>query len=135
VEAVNVHHNTLLILGIGHERSPFIVTPSFGGRWRGILANDGANMEVGLNIESGGSATLALGDKTAERITEMQSEGVTFTGLSTGFINSPDAIRTRAKKLKIRMMPHEGKLVGRVLATNMQNAILPYVLTLNRIPE
>ena len=120
----------------GPSPSPFVVTPSFGGRWQGTLANDGAKMQVSLNIESSDSATLALGDKAAERIIGMQSEGTAFTGVSTGFIESPDAMRTQARILKIKLMPHEGKLVGRVLATsgdpNIENVMLPYVLTLNR---
>jgi hypothetical protein len=102
----------------------------------GRLANDGAKMPIRLNIESSDSATLALGGKPAERITEMQSEGVALTGVSTGFIDSTDAIRTRAKTLKIKLMPYEGKLVGRVLATtgdsNVKNVMLPYVLNLSR---
>jgi hypothetical protein len=93
-------------------------------------------MPVSLNIESSDSATLALGDKSAERVTGMQAEGVALTGVSVGFIDSPDAIRTGAKTLKIKLMPYEGKLMGRVLATsgdpNIKNVMLPYVLTLNR---
>jgi CubicO group peptidase (beta-lactamase class C family) len=121
---------------VGPSRSPFVVTPSFGGRWEGTLANDGAMISVSLIVESSDSATLALGDKPAERITEMQSEGVAFTGVSTGFIDSSDAIRAGAKSLKIKLMPYEGKLVGRVLATSgnpdIKNVMLPYVLTLSR---
>lgn len=123
----------------GPSPAPFVITPSFGGRWQGTLANDSAKMQVSLNIESSDSATLALGDKPAERITGMQSEGVALTGVSTGFIDSPDAMRTGAKTLKIKLMPYEGKLVGRVLATagdpNVKNVMLPYVLTLNRASE
>jgi hypothetical protein len=69
--------------------------------WQGTLANDGAKMPVSLNIESSDSGKLAIGDKPSERITEMQSEGVALTGVSTGFIDSSDAIRTRARTLKI----------------------------------
>lgn len=117
----------------GPSPSAFVVTPSFGGRWHGTLANDSAKMPVRLNIESSDSATLAIGDKPAERITGIQSEGVALTGMSTGFIDSPDVIRTGAKTLKIKLIPYEGKLVGRVLAT--ANVMLPYVLTLNRTSE
>jgi CubicO group peptidase (beta-lactamase class C family) len=123
----------------GPSPSPFVVTSSFIGRWQGTLANDGAKMPVSLNIESSDSATLALGDKPAERIAQMQSEGVALTGVSIGFIDSSDAIRTGAKTLKIKLMPYEGKLVGRVLATggdpNIKNVMLPYVLTLSRASQ
>jgi hypothetical protein len=120
----------------GPSPSPFVVTPNFGGRWQGTLTHDSAKMPASLNIESSDSARLALGDKPAERITEMQSEGVALTGVSKGLIDSPDAIRTGAKALKIKLMPYQGKLVGRVLATvgnpNVKNVMLPYVLTLSR---
>jgi hypothetical protein len=46
-------------------------------------------MQVSLNIESSDSAKLATGDKPSERITEMQSEGVALTGVSTVFIDFP----------------------------------------------
>ncbi len=120
----------------GPSPSPFVVTTSWSGGWQGILANDGAEMQVRLNIESSGSATLALGDKPAEKIARMQSEGLALTGVSTGSINSPDAMRAGAKTLKVKLMPSEGKLAGRILATagdpNIKNVTLPYVLTLNR---
>ena len=123
----------------GPSSTAFVVTPSFSGRWMGTLVNDGAKMPVRLNIESSDSATLALGDKPAERITGMQSEGVAFTGVSTGGIDSADALRTGAKTLKIKLISHEGKLVGRILATagnpDVKNVMLPYVITLQRPSE
>ena len=123
----------------GPSPSPFVVTTSFGGRWQGTLENDGAKMQVSLNIDSSDSATLALGDKPAERITGMQSEGVAFTGISAGLIDSSDALRTEAKTLKIKLFPHAGKLIGRILATagdpNVKNVMLPYVITLKTAIE
>jgi CubicO group peptidase (beta-lactamase class C family) len=119
----------------GPSTSPFIVTANFKGRWQGTLMNGGAKMQVGLSIESSDTATLTLGHQPAERITGMQAEGVAFTGVSTGLIDSAEAMRTGAKTLKIKLIPHQGKLVGRVLATagdpNIKNVMLPYVLTLN----
>ncbi|WP_353062276.1 serine hydrolase domain-containing protein [Tunturibacter psychrotolerans] len=123
----------------GPPTSPFVVRPSFGGHWRGTLANDGAKMQAELNIDSSDLATLSLGDKPAARITGMQSEGVALTGVSVGLIDSPDSLRTGAKTLKIKLLPQEGKLVGRVIAVagdpNVKNVMLPYVLTLNQIPR
>ena len=119
---------------IGPSPAPFVITPELGGRWRGILTNDGAKMQVRLNIESSNSATLQLDDKPAEKITEMHLDGVGFTGASTGVIESPDAIRTGAKTLSLKLIPHEGMLVGRILATNSKTVTLPYVLSLNRSP-
>jgi uncharacterized protein (UPF0210 family) len=68
----------------------------------------------------------------------MQSEGMGFTGTSTGLIESADAVRNQAKTLKIKLIPYEGKLVGRVIAVGgklggMPSVMLPYVLTLNRV--
>jgi CubicO group peptidase (beta-lactamase class C family) len=118
--------------------SPFVVTREFGGRWAGVLTDGGANMRVKLDIESSDSAALALDEKPAEKITEMQSEGMGFTGTSTGLIESADAVRNQAKTLKIKLIPYEGKLVGRVIAVGgklggMPSVMLPYVLTLNRV--
>jgi CubicO group peptidase (beta-lactamase class C family) len=123
----------------GPLTSAFVATPSFGGRWLGTLANNGAKTRVELNVDSSDSATLALKDRPAERITGMQSEGVAFTGLSAGGIDSADALRTAAKTLKLKLIPHEGKLVGRILATagnpDVKNVMLPYVITLQRPSE
>jgi CubicO group peptidase (beta-lactamase class C family) len=121
----------------GPSPSPFVATSSFGGRWQGTLTHGGTETQIRLNIESSDSAFLALGNKAAEKITGMQSEGAAFTGTSAGLIESPDAIRTGARTLKIKLIPHGTKLVGRVLATagdpNFKNVMLPYVLSLNRI--
>lgn len=118
--------------------SPFVLTREFGGRWAGTLTDGGANMRVKLDIESSDSAAIALDEKPAEKITEMQSEGMAFTGTSTGLIESADAIRNQAETLKIKLIPYEGKLVGRVIAEDgkpgsMPSVMLPYVLSLNRV--
>jgi hypothetical protein len=116
----------------GPSPSPFVITSSLGGHWQGTLTNDGAKMQVRLKIESSDSATLQLDDKPAEKITEMHLEGVGFTGASNGVIESPDARRTGAKALSLKLIPHEGMLVGRILATDSKTVMLPYVLSLNR---
>lgn len=118
----------------GPSPSPFVITPGLGGHWRGRLTNDGAKMRVRLKIESSDSALLQLDDKPAEKITEMHLEGVGFTGASTGVIESPDARRTGAKTLRLKLIPREGMLVGRILATDSKTVMLPYVLSLNRAP-
>ena len=91
-------------------------------------------MRVGLNIESSDSATLELDGNPAQRITEMHSEGVAFTGVSAGLIDCPEPRRTGAKTLKIKLIPYRGMLTGRILATDSRNVTLPYVLSLNRAP-
>jgi hypothetical protein len=97
-----------------------------------MLTNGGAKMRVTLNIESSDSATLALDGKPAEKITEMHTEGVAFTGVSSGLIEGPEAKRTGVKTLKIKLVPFQGTLVGRILATDSKSVTLPYVLSLNR---
>ena len=59
-------------------------------------------------------------------------EGLAFTGVSTGLIDSPDARRTGERTLKLKLIPHEGMLVGRILATDSKTVMLPYVLGLKR---
>jgi hypothetical protein len=64
----------------------------------------------------------------------MHLEGVGFTGTSTGLIESPDVVRTGANALTLKLIPHEGMLVGRILATDSKTVVLPYILSLNRAP-
>lgn len=118
----------------GPSPSPFVITPELSGHWQGRLTNDGAEMQVRLNIESSDSATLQLNDKPAEKITDMHLDGIGCTDASTGVIESADAIRAGAKTLSLKLIPHEGKLVGRILATDSKTSTLPYVLSLNRTP-
>ncbi len=93
-------------------------------------------MPVEINIESTGAANLAIGSSRAEEITEMRSEGEAFTGRSTGKIDAPDAIRTGARTLQIKLLPRDNRLLGRVFAIagdpNVKNVRLPFVLTLAR---
>lgn len=93
-------------------------------------------MPIRFNIASSEVATLALGSDRAEEITGIRGEGEAFTGLCTGQINSPDAIRTGAKTLQIKLLARGTRLVGRVFAIagdpNVKNVRLPYVLTLSR---
>ena len=93
---------------------------------------------LGLKIESADTAWLELDDKPPEKITEMHLEGVGFTGTSTGVIESPDARRAAANTLKLKLIPHQEMLMGRILATagdpNIKNVMLPYTLSLNRVP-
>jgi CubicO group peptidase (beta-lactamase class C family) len=116
----------------GPSPSPFVITAGLGGHWQGILTNGGAKMQVRMNLESSESATLQLDEKPAEKITGMHFEGEGFTGASTGLIESPDAIRTGATTLSLKLIPHQGKLVGRILAADSKTVMLPYVLSLDR---
>lgn len=120
----------------GSPKTPLSPSSAFQGRWRGTLQNGGADMPVSLVVNSGESATLALGADTAEAITEIRAEGRAFIGLSTGRINSPDALRTHATTLQLQLLPHESGLVGAVFAVagdaNFRSVRLPYVVALRR---
>jgi CubicO group peptidase (beta-lactamase class C family) len=120
----------------GFPSRPFVATPALRGRWQGLLEGGGANMPITINIKSSEAANLAIGNSRAEEIAEMRSEGEAFTGLSTGIIGAPDAVRTGAKTLKIKLLPSDNRLLGRVFAIagdpNLKNVRLPFVLTLSR---
>jgi CubicO group peptidase (beta-lactamase class C family) len=120
----------------GFPSTSFTADSSYRGQWTGRLEDGGANMSVVLDIESGDSATLAIGSNRAEEITGMRAEGDALTGTCSGLINSPDATRTGAKKLQLKLIPRGDRLVGRVFAIagdpNFKNVRLPYVLTLRR---
>ena len=121
----------------GYAPSAFVASSTFSGRWEGRLVNGGADMPVHLNIDSSQDASLALGTNAPEKITGMRLEGPAFTGDFTGHIDSPDAIRTGATTLAIKLIPHHGNLTGRVFALagdpDVKNVRLPYVLSLRRI--
>ena len=121
---------------VGSSRSPFRVTPEFLGLWEGTLSNGGADMPARLEIRSSDTATLALGDKPAEGIADMQSEGRALTGRTVGMIESADALRNEATNLTLKLTPQDEKLVGRILASAKKpGTLIPYVLTLNRKPS
>jgi hypothetical protein len=120
----------------GFPSKPFVARPAWRGPWQGLLEGGGAKMPVKLNIESNEVATLSIGSNRMEEITKLRSEGEAFTGLSIGKIDSPDALRTGATTLQIKLLPRDNQLLGRVFAIagdpNVKNVRLPYVLTLSR---
>ena len=120
----------------GFPSKRFPATSTFRGQWHGLLEGDGANLPVEMNIDSSEAATLTIGNGRAEPITEMRAEGEAFTGESTGSIDAPDAIRTGARTLQIKLLPCGKQLLGRVFANagdpNIKNVRLPFVLTFSR---
>jgi CubicO group peptidase (beta-lactamase class C family) len=117
----------------------FVATSEFLGRWEGILRNGGAEQRVRLQMDSSTSATLALGKGPGEKILQMQSQGPGVEGMSSGLIESDDAAAFGVRKLEVKLIPQDGKLVGRVIARGIKPGLvlanLPYVLTLNRVPN
>jgi CubicO group peptidase (beta-lactamase class C family) len=120
----------------GFPSKPFVATPALIGRWRGLLEGGGAKMPIEINIESSKTATLAIGAKQLEEITQMRAEGEAFTGISTGKIDAPDVVKTGAKTLQIKLLGRDDRLNGRVFAIagdpNVKNVRLPFVLRLSR---
>lgn len=96
-----------------------------------------ANMSVQLTIDSSEHGVLTLGNSRTEDVTAMLAEGSALTCFSPGQINSPDAIRTGATRLQIKLLSHGNRLIGRAFAIagdpNVKSVRLPYVLTLSRV--
>ena len=119
--------------GVGPHPSPLDSASTFVGEWEGTLSNGGANMPLRLEVKSADSAMLALGRKPAEKLSELRAEGAAFTAKAVGTIESPDAVRSEATNLSIKLIAQNGKLAGRVLARSKDGGTtLPYVLTLSR---
>jgi len=123
----------------GPPSKPFVATSDFIGRWKGVLSNGGAEVPVRLQVDSSTSATLALGKAPAAKILQMQSQGPGVEGMSTGLIESDDAAAFGVRKLVVKLIPQDRKLVGRVIARGVKSGLvlanLPYVLTLDRVPD
>ena len=123
----------------GPPSEPFAATSEFIGRWTGKLRNDGAEEQVHFQVDSSTSATLALGKAPAGKILQMQSQGPGVEGMSSGLIESVDVTAFGVRKLVIKLIPQDGKLVGRVVARGVKAGVgfanLPYVLTLERLPD
>jgi hypothetical protein len=69
----------------------------------------------------------------------MQSEGPGVEGMSTGLIESDDAAAFGVRQLVVKLIPQNGQLVGRVTARGAKPGLvlanLPYVLTLDKVPD
>ena len=121
----------------GPLSKPFVATREFIGRWKGTLKNGGADVPVRLQVDST-TASLALGNRPAAKILQMQSQSPGVEGMSDGLIESGDAAAFGVRRLMIKLIPQDGKLVGRVIARGIKPGLvlanLPYVLTLDRMP-
>ena len=105
----------------------------YNGRWSGKLRGGGIETAVSLEITSGGSATLSLGNKEPEKVTNLRLQGSALVGRSVGVIESADAIRDHATSLSLKLQLHDNKLAGRILASASgagELAVLPYVIEL-----
>jgi CubicO group peptidase (beta-lactamase class C family) len=107
----------------------------YSGKWSGRLHGGGAEMSVSLEFTPTGSATLLLGNRTPEIVTNLGLQGNALTGKSVGTIESADAIRNHATSLSLKLQRRADELAGRVLASATgpgDLAILPFVVDLRR---
>ena len=115
---------------------PMVDFPSstvYNGKWSGKLRGGGTETAVFLEITPSGSATLSLGNKGPEKVTNLRLQGNTLVGRSVGMIESADAIRNHATSLSLKLQLRDNKLAGRILASASgagELAVLPYVIEL-----
>jgi len=118
-------------------RSSFSGQPPFVGRWSGQLSGGDAEAKLEVDISGDGSATLAIDAKPAEKIVDLQLRGATLIGSVSTLIGAPDVRRSGADKLSLELLPYDGRLVGRVLAsasTPGMLATIPFIVSLSRSP-
>jgi len=113
--------------------SDFPGSTLYNGKWSGKLRGGATETAVFLEITPGGSATLSLGNKGPEKVTNLHLQGNALVGRSVGMIESADAIRNHATSLSLKLQPRSNKLAGRILASASgagELAVLPYILEL-----
>lgn len=93
---------------------------------------------VRLQVDSS-TAALALRNGFPAKILQMQSQGPGIEGMSDGLIESDDAAAFGSRKLVVKLVPQDGKLVDRVIARGAKPGLvlanLPYVLTLDKVTD
>jgi hypothetical protein len=108
---------------------------AYSGKWSGQLHGGRAEMSVSMEFTSNGNATLLLGNRRPELVTNLGLQGNALVGKSVGTIESADAIRNHATWLSFKLQQRADKLTGRVLANVTvpgDLAILPFVVDLRR---
>jgi hypothetical protein len=69
-------------------------------------------------------------------VSNLLSQQGGLVGNTVGKVTAAEAVRTHATHLALKLIPHEGRLIGRVLATpEKPDTMLPYVLSLVRVRE
>jgi hypothetical protein len=80
--------------------------------------------------------TIALGGNPPQPLRDVAILDGALTGSATGQIDAPDAIRTNATALRLKLLSVGPALIGRLLAIADRPgelAALPYVITLRRV--
>jgi CubicO group peptidase (beta-lactamase class C family) len=121
----------------GAVASPFVAPPSVTGDWEGRLVNGGADQIVRFRMRADGTATFALSDRSPETVTNIQAQPPGFGGITSGLIDCEHAADFGVRRLELKLIPHNGKLIGRVIAHGARPGVLaaniPYVITLDRV--
>ena len=120
----------------GPESTMFQPTGDLVGSWQGTLLNGGANQRVRFKLDHNGTATLMLSDQASQPVTSLRSEGVALAGLTRGLVECAQADAFGVRPLELKLVPHDGRLTGRVIAEGTRPGLLvaniPYVLSLRR---
>jgi hypothetical protein len=91
-------------------------------------------MQSALEIVSDDDATFSLDGGQPERVSNLVSQQGGLVGNTVGKVAAAEAVRTHATQLALKLIPHESRLVGRVLATaEKPGTMLPYVISLVRV--
>ena len=121
----------------GPGASSFVPHAACIGAWEGKLRNAGADQFVRFDLNADGAATLGLSGRTAQRVTQLQAQSAGFVGTTRGLIDCDHGEAFGERTLELKLVPHEGRLCGRVIAQGTRPGLLladlPYVLTLDRV--
>lgn len=115
--------------------SPFSGEPAYVGNWSGRLRGEGVEATLELEISARAAATLAIDGQPAERISDLQFRGPALTGTTAGSIAGSDAERNHTTRLSLELLPYNGSLVGRILASASSPgrlAAIPFTVSLDR---
>ena len=119
-------------------RTKFVRSETTAGSWKGTLTNDGITAPIALDVVSDNVAMLTVGLIPSQQLNDLCLEGDALVGSAAGLINAPDVLSTGARTLQVKLIPHERKLVGRIIASqdSPDNAsALPFVVSLSRSSE
>lgn len=120
---------------VNAPESSFSGEPAYAGHWSGRLSGGGVDATLGLEISERGAATLVIDGRPAKPISDLQLRGPALTGMTASSIAATDAERNHAKKLSLELLPYNGSLIGRILASESSPgrlATIPFTVTLDR---
>ena len=120
----------------GPEKTELQPTDDLVGSWQGTLLNGGAHQSVRFKLDRSGTATLTLSDQPPQPVVNLRSEGVAVIGSARGLVECAQAGAFGVRPLRLKLVPCDGGLTGRVIAEGTRPGLLaanvPYVLSLRR---